>query len=220
MKRLASITVAVAVAAALALVGAINAFAGSPVLATATVNADRSISVAWNLSSNASGDVVTVSTSNATDSTGEMAWDPGTNLSYSDNLGAGQTSYTTTPLDMTITQPTTIYLQVWLVMPYWDGWNWSGCGQGNQGVLVDSDCDSQVLALTVQPICAQTVVTAGYYNTVTVTVGHYVKKLVKQAHFTKRNGRRIRVKATYRKVWVPPVTQQQWVPPVYSTTCH
>ena len=201
MKRLAPVTVAVAVAVAVALVGATSAFAGSPVLATATVNADRSISVAWNLSSNTSGDVVTISTSNATDSTGEMTWNPDTNLSYSDIPGAGQTSYTTKPLDMTITQPTTIYLQVWLVMPYWDGSNWEGCGQGNQGRLVNSDCDSQVVALTIQPICTQTLVTAG----------HYVKKLVKRAHFIKRNGRRIRVEAQYRKVSVPAV---------YSTTCH
>jgi hypothetical protein len=201
MKGLALATVGVAVAVALALVGATNALASSPVIATATVNADRSISVTWNLSSNTSGDVVTVSSSDATDSTGEMTWNPDTNLSYSDIPGAGQTSYTTKPLDMTITQPTTIYLQVWLVMPYWDGSNWYGCGQGSQGALVDSDCDSQVVALTVQPICTQTLVTAG----------HYVEKLVKRAHVIKRNGRRIRVKATYRKVWVPPV---------YSTSCH
>ncbi len=51
------------------------------------------------------------------------------------------------------------------------------------------------------PICQQVVVKAG----------HYVKKLVRRAHWEKRNGHRVWVKAKYAKVWVKPV---------YQTACH
>lgn len=203
----------IAAVAVFALANAGLANADSRISASAAVNSDRSVSVSWNVPASSWGGALTINTTSLTDVTGELPFDAVGDPTIDYNLlDTGMTSYRTLPLDMTITQPTTIYLQVQLIDPFGDG----SCAQGD----FYSDCDSAVIPLTVQPICTQTVVTAGYYKTVTVTPGHYVKKLVKKAHWVKRNGRRVRVKAKYRQVWVAPVTQQQWVPPVYSTTCH
>lgn len=178
------------------------------------------------------GGALIINSTSLADVTGELPADAvGDETIAYDLLNTGMTSYQTLPLDMTITEPTTIYLQVQLIDPFNDG----SCSQG----AFYADCDSAVIPLTVEPICTQTLITAGYYETVTVTAGyyktvtvtpaHYVKKLLKKAHYVTRNGRRVRVKAKYRRVrvppvtkkeWVAPVTQQQWVPPVYSTSCH
>ena len=71
---------------------------------------------------------------------------------------------------MTITQPTTVYAQVELIDPFGDG----SCSQGDFG----ADCDSQVIALTIQPICAQVLVKAAYTT----------KQLVKRGHWLRKNG--------------------------------
>ena len=89
------------------------------------------------------------------------------------------------------------------------------CSQGD----FYTDCDSQVIPLTIQPICTQTV----------VTQGHYTKKLVKRAHWLLRHGKRVKWSNRYHRpqyvkrhghVWVKAVYKQVWVPPVYSTQCH
>jgi hypothetical protein len=78
------------------------------------------------------------------------------------------------------------------------GW-WDGYGPGdytNYGVVY-----SQVVPFDAAPICQK----------VLVTPGHYVKKVVRKAHWVKRNGKRVWVKAVYKKVWVKPV---------YREDCH
>ncbi len=94
---------------------------------------------------------------------------------------------------MTITQPTTVYAQVQLIDPFGDG----SCTQGDFGV----DCDSQVIALTIQPICAQVETHAAYTT----------KKLVKRGHYVKRHGHRVWVKPKYKRVSHPAT---------YETQCH
>ena len=112
---------------------------------------------------------------------------------------------------MTITQPTTVYAQVQLIDPFNDG----SCTQGDFG----ADCDSQVIPLTIQPICTQTV----------VTPSHNTKELVKRAHWLLHSGHRVRWGKRYHRaqyvkrhgyVWVKATYKQVLVPPVYSTQCH
>ena len=199
--------------AVLTLVMASSALADSRISATATVNADRSVSVSWNVPEGANGGAFIVNTTSTTDFTGELPFDSvGDPTIEFDLLQSGWTNYKTLPLDMTITQPTTVYAQVQLIDPFGDG----SCTQGDFGV----DCDSQVIPLTIQPICAQVQNEAGYYKTVVVTPAHYTKKLVKRGHYVKRHGHRVWVKAKYVKVHHPAVTKQVWVPPVYETQCH
>lgn len=212
----------------LAAIMAGTAKADPRITATATINADRSVSVSWNVPASSWGGAFCVSASSLTDFTGELACQI-PDLSYN-LLQEGWTNYKTLPLDMNITQPTTIYAQVQLIDPFGDG----SCSQGDFG----ANCDSQVMALTVQPICTQVVTTPGYYKTVVVTAAYYSKKLVARAHYLKRNGHRVKwtrkyhrpkyskkhgwvwVNAVYRQVYHPEVDQQVWVPPVYATQCH
>jgi hypothetical protein len=99
---------------------------------------------------------------------------------------------------MTITQPTTVYVQVQLTDPYDDG----GCQQGD--FLVD--CDSQVVALTVNPICTRVQIREGYYTKALVRRGHWLKR---HGHFVRRHGHRVWVKPVYRRTYHPPVYQEQ-----------
>lgn len=99
---------------------------------------------------------------------------------------------------MTITQPTTVYAQVELIDPFGDG----SCSQGDFG----ADCDSQVIALTIQPICAQVLVKAAYTTKQLVKRGHWLRK---NGHFVKRHGHRVWVKPTYKRVNHPAVYQSQ-----------
>jgi hypothetical protein len=202
-----------AAVAAFALVMVSNALADARISATATVNSDRSISVNWNFPAASDGGAFIVNPTSTTDFTGELPFDSVGDETIDYNLiQSGWTNYKTLPLDMTITQPTEVYVQVQLIDPFGDG----SCTQGDFGV----DCDSQVIPLTIQPICTQVVVTAGYYKTVTVTPARYTKKLVKRGHYVRRHGHRVWVKAKYKRTFHPAVTKQVWVPPVYSTDCH
>ena len=216
MKKL----IAFAAVAAFALAMVSNALADPRISATATVNSDRSISVSWNVAAGSSGGAFIVNPTSTTDFTGELPFDSvGDDTIDYNLLQSGWTNYKTLPLDMTITQPTTVYVQVQLIDPFDDG----SCTQGDFG----TDCDSQVIPLTIQPICTQVVIQQGYYKTVVVTPAHYTKKLVKAGHWLRRNGHYVRknghrvwVKAKYKRIFTPAVTQQVWVPPVYSTECH
>lgn len=111
-----------------------------------------------------------------------------------------ETNYKTLPLDMSITQPTTVYVQVQLIDPFGD----NSCTQGDLG----DDCDSQVIPLTIQPICAQVLVKKGYYTKKLVRRGHWLRR---HGHYVLHHGHRVWVKAVYRRVYHPPV---------YQTHCH
>jgi len=217
MKRL----IGSAAVAAFALVMVSNALADPRISATATVNANRQVVFNWNEPTSTWGGAVIINTTSLTDATGELPFDAvgDPTIDFEDMTSAGLTTWTTLPLDMTITEPTTVYAQVQLIDPFGDG----SCSQGTFG----ADCDSAVIPLTIQPICTQVVVTEGYYKTVVVTPAHYTKKLVKPGHWLRRNGhyvrrhgRRVWVKAKYARVFHPAVTKNVWVPPVYSTQCH
>jgi hypothetical protein len=216
--------------AAFALVAASNALADPRISATATVNSDRMVTFNWNVPAGSYGGAVIVNPTATTDSTGALPYAFGTTIDFH-TVGAGTTTYFSgVPLDMTITQPTTVYVQVQLIDPFGDG----SCTQGD----FQTDCDSQVIPLTIQPICTQVLVTAGYYKTVVVTQAYYTKKLAKRAHWLLRNRHKVKwgtryhrpkyikrrgyvwVKARYTRVFHPQVTQQVWVPPVYDTQCH
>lgn len=178
---------------------AASASAGSPVhIVSATVNPDRSVSVTWNVPSGEWEGVFIINPTSTADFTGEMPFG-GDTIEY-DLLGTGWTNYKTLPLDLTIQRPTTIYAQVQLTDPYGNG----GCEQGD--LLVD--CDSQVVALTVNPICSKVLVKAGYYSKKLIRRGHWLRR---NGHYVRRNGHRVWVKARYRRVWHPPV---------YKTQCY
>lgn len=213
-----------------ALVMASSALADPRISATATVNSSRMVTYTWNVPAGSFGGAVIINPTPTTDSTGALPFSVATTIDYH-TVGAGTTTYYSgLPLDMNITVPTTVYAQVQLIDPFGDG----SCTQGD----FQSDCDSQIIPLTIQPICTQVVVTAGYYNTVVVTPAHYTKKLVKRAHWLLRKGKRVKwskryhrpqyvkrhghvwVKARYKRIFHPEVDQQVWVPPVYSTQCH
>ena len=88
------------------------------VSATATVNSDRSVSVSWNVPAGSNGGALIINTTSLTDVTGELPFDAVGDPTIDYNLlNTGMTSYKTLPLDMTITQPTTVYLQVQLDRP-------------------------------------------------------------------------------------------------------
>lgn len=220
----------VAAAAAAALATAATAAADPRISATATVDANRMVTFTWNVPMGSWGGAVIVNPTATTDSTGELPFSAGTTIEFN-TVGAGATTYYSgLPLDMTITQPTTVYAQVELIDPFGDG----SCTQGS----FQTDCDSAVIPITIQPICTQVLVTAGYYKTEVVSQAYYTKKLATPAHWLKHNGQRVKwskryqrpayirrnghvwVKATYKRVYHPEVTQQVWVPPVYSTQCH
>lgn len=177
-----------------------SASAASPVqIVSATVNADRSVSIGWNIPGGYYGGDLIINPTSATDSTGEMPFGD-TTIDYR-LFGPGRTHYKTLPLNMTVQQPVTVYVQVQLIDPYDTG---RGCQQG--AYLVD--CDSQVVALTVAPICGKVLVKAGYYSKRMVRRGHWLRR---DGHFVRRHGRRVWVKAVYRRVYHPPV---------YQTRCH
>jgi hypothetical protein len=183
-----------------------------PISATATVNSDRSVSVSWNVPAGESQGVFVINTTSLKDATGELPFDAvGDPTIEDDLLNTGWTSYKTLPLDMTITQPTTVYAQVQLDDPYGDG----SCSQGD----LFTNCDSQVIPLTIQPICTKTV----------VTPGHYAKKLAKRAHWLLHHGKRVKWSKRYQRpqyvkrhgyVWVKATYRRVWVPPVYTNDCH
>jgi hypothetical protein len=212
MRALMKLSAAAIPVAALGLVVVSSALADPRISATATANPDRSISVNWNIPASTYGGAFIVNTTSTTDFTGELPFDyVGDPTIDFDLIQSGWTTYKTLPLNMTITQPTTVYAQVQLIDPFNDG----SCTQGDFG----ADCDSQVIPLTIQPICSQTV----------VTPGHYTKKLLKRAHWLRRHGKRVKWSKRYHRpqyakrhgyVWVKATYKQVWVTPVYETQCH
>lgn len=180
--------------------------------ATATVNSDRSVSVSWNVPAGSNGGAFIINTTSLTDATGELPFNASGDPTIDYNLlNTGMTSYKTLPLNMTITQPTTVYAQVQLTDPFED----ASCSQGD----FFTDCDSQVIPLTIQPIC----------TTVVVTPAHYTKKLVRRAHYLKRNGHRVKWTKRYHRpkyskkhgwVWVNAVYMRIYHPAVTQQNCH
>lgn len=180
--------------------------------AHATVNSDRSVSVSWNVPAGQFEGEFIIDTTSLQDATGELPFDAvGDPTIEFDLLDSGWTTYRTLPLDMTITKPTTVYAQVQLDDPFGD----SSCSQGD----VFTDCDSQVIPLTIQPICTKTL----------KTPGHYAKRLVKRAHWLLHHGKRVKWSRRYRRpqyakrhghVWVKARYKKVWVPPVYETDCQ
>jgi len=183
VRRFLLLLAAVLVAAAWASTAMAN---GGVQVTSATVNSDRSVSISWNTPVAIFGGSVVVNSTPTTDSTGELPY--GADTIYTEVLNAGWTSATTVPLHMTITRPTTIYVQVTLNSVL--GVGNSTCDQGLNLV----NCDSQVVALTVQPICAQVKTAAGYHK----------KVLVRRGQWLRLNGHRVWVKAKYKQVSVPP----------------
>src|SRR6202007_1520068 len=107
-----------------------NALADPRISATATVNSDRAISVSWNVPANSFGGAFIVNPLSTTDFTGELPFNSvGDDTIEFDLIQSGWTNYKTLPLDMTITQPTTVYAQVQLIAPFNDG----SCTQGDFG---------------------------------------------------------------------------------------
>src|SRR6266566_1394514 len=107
-----------AVALIAALVGANSALADPRISATAVVNSDRSVSVSWNVPAGPYGGAFIINPLATTDFTGELPFDSvGDQTIEYDLLQTGWTNYKTLPLDMTITQPTTVYAQVQLIDP-------------------------------------------------------------------------------------------------------
>jgi|GEM_PF-6815863 hypothetical protein len=166
---------------------------GGVQITSATVNSDRSLSISWNTPVAIYGGSVEVNSTPTTDNTAGLPY--GADTIDNEALRAGLTSYTTLRLRMTITSPTTIYVQVQLNTLL--GVGNSTCDQGLNLV----DCDSQVVALTVQPICSQVKTAAGYYKKVLVRQGHWLRL---NGHYVTRHGHRVWVKAKYKQVWVPP----------------
>ena len=216
-RRLVLIVLALASVAAFA---APSALADPRISASATVNADRSVSVNWNVPAGSFGGSLIINPLPTTDFTGELPFDSvGDDTVDFDLLQAGWTNYKTLPLDMTITQPTTIYAQVQLTDPFDNG----SCSQGDFG----ADCDSQVIPLTVQPICSQVLVTPATTKQVLVKAAYTTKKLVKNGHwlkshghFVERHGHRVWVEAVYRKTHHPATYETVTVPAVYQSQCH
>ena len=201
MRTLVKRSGAVFAVAALALVVVSSALADPRISATATVNSDRSISVNWNVPAGSYGGAFIVNTTSTTDFTGELPFDSvGDPTIEYDLIQSGWTNYKTLPLDLTITQPTTVYAQVQLIDPFNDG----SCTQGDFG----DDCDSQVIPMTIQPICTQVLVKPAYYTKKLVRRGHWLRR---NGHYVRRHGHRVWVKAVYRKVFHPAV---------YQTQCH
>jgi hypothetical protein len=194
-----------------ALVGTGSALADPRISATATVDTNRMVTWNWNVPAGSFGGAVIINPTPQTDSTGALPFIAGTTTDFH-TVGAGTTTYFSgAPLDMTITQPTTVYAQVQLIDPFGDG----SCTQGD----FQTDCDSVVIPLTIQPICSQVLVTQGYYTTSLVSRGHYLK----------HNGHRVKWSSRYRRpkyakrngwVWVKAVYTRVWHPPVYQTQCH
>ena len=189
------------VVSAVALVVTANALADARITATATANTDRSVSVSWNVPAGSFGGDLITNTTSLTDVTGAFPFNAVGDPTIDFNLlNTGMTSYKTLPLNMTITQPTTVYLQVQLIDPFGDG----SCSQGDFYV----ECDSPVVPLTIQPICTQVLVRAGYYTKKLVKRGHWLRS---HGHYVLRHGDRVWIKAKYKKIWHPPV---------YETQCH
>lgn len=190
------------IAAALTLAAKTPA-ATSPVqITSATVYANRTISVSWDIPVGQWGGALMINPTAATDATGEMPFEAGTTIDY-ELLNTGSTHYTSKlPLKMTVQQPVTVYVQVQLIDPWYNGTG--GCQQGNYL----ADCDSQVVALPIDPICREVLVKAGYYSKVLVRRGHWLRRHGRYVH---QHGQGVWVKARYRRIWHPPV---------YETRCH
>lgn len=194
-----------------ALVFASSALADPRISATATLDTNRMVTWNWNVPASSWGGSVIINPTPQTDSTGALPFSGGTTIDFH-TVGAGTTTYFSgVPLDMTITQPTTIYAQVQLIDPFGDG----SCTQGD----FQAECDSAVMPLTIQPICTTTVVTAAYYS----------KKLVTRAHYLRRNGHYVKWTTRYHKpeyskkhglVWVNAVFKQIYHPAVTQQNCH
>lgn len=192
---------AIPVAAAFILASTASAATSPVLIVSATVHADRRVSVSWNMPVGSWGGVLVINPTSTTDSTGEMPFVLGATIDY-DLLAKGSTTYTTRlPLKMSVQQPVTVYAQVQLIDPYDNGTG--GCHQGVQYVV---DCDSQVIALTITPICGPVLKRAGYYSERLVRRGHWLKR---HGHCVRRHGHRVWVKAAYRRLYHPPVHQTQ-----------
>jgi hypothetical protein len=196
---------AIAVAVEAAFLRAVGASAASsPVqVISATVEADRRVSISWNIPVGSWGGVLVVNPTSTTDSTGEMPFALGVTIDY-DLLATGRTHYRTRlPLKMNIQRPVTVYAQVQLIDPYDNGTG--GC---QQGVAYLVDCDSQVVGLTINPICTPVLIKGGDYSRKLVRRGHWLRR---NGRYVQRHGHRVRVRAVYRRVYHPPV---------YQTECH
>lgn len=178
--------------------------ATSPVLIiSATVNADRTVSVSWNVPAGSWGGVFVVNPTSTTDSTGEMPFVLGATIVY-DRLATGWTNYKTRlPLKMNIQHPVTVYAQIQLIDPYDNGTG--GCQQGVEYLV---DCDSQVVALTIDPICSPVLIKAGHYSRKLIRRGHWLRR---DGHYVRRHGHRVWRKQLYRRVYHRPT---------YQTQCH
>lgn len=193
-----------------ALACASPALADPRISATATVDANRMVTWTWNVPAGSYGGSVIINPTAQTDSTGALPFS-GTTIDFH-TVGAGTTTYYSgVPLDMTITAPTIVYAQVQLIDPFGDG----SCTQGD----FQTDCDSQVIPLTIQPICTTTIVTPAYYS----------KKLVKRAHYLRRNGHYVKWTKRYHRpkyakkhgrVWVNAVYKRVYHPAVTQQSCH
>lgn len=194
--------------------------ANPPQITSAWVNADRTVSVNWDIPTLYSGAVI-INPTPATDLTGAMPFKVGTTLDY-EMLPGDLTNYKTMiPLQMIITQPTTIYVQMQF-NPY-DPFYGTTCQVGDH----PPSCVSQVVALTVNPICSPGIVAPGHYSTDLVKAAYYTKQLVHRSHWLRRHGHYVLrhghsvwVKAVYRRISHPPVYQQVWHPPVPGTHCQ
>jgi hypothetical protein len=186
---------------AIAAVAAPSALADSRISATAVANSDRSVSVTWNVPAGEFRGAFVINTTSLADATGELPFNAVGDPTIDYNLlDTGWTTYKTLPLDMTITQPTTVYAQVQLIDPFGD----HTCGQGD----VLDDCDSQVIPLTIEPICAKVLQTPAYTTTKLVKAGHWLRR---NGHYVKKHGHRVWVKPKYVRV-----THQA----VYQNQCH
>jgi len=202
---------AVAVALTLGLAFASGAKADPRISATATVDANRMVTYTWNVPAGSFGGAVIINPTPQTDSTGALPFSIGTTIDFH-TVGSGTTTYFSgLPLDLTITTPTTVYAQVQLIDPFGDG----SCTQGD----FQTDCDSVVIPLTIQPICTTVVVTPAYYS----------KKLVTRAHYLRRNGHYVKWTPRYHKpkyakrngrVWLNAVYTQIYHPAVTQQSCH
>jgi hypothetical protein len=198
-------------ALAAALVYASSALADPRISATATVDANRMVTYTWNVPAGSFGGAVIINPTPTTDSTGALPFSVGATIDFH-TVGAGTTTYYSgLPLVMTITQPTTVYAQVQLIDPFGDG----SCTQGD----FQTECDSVVIPLTIQPICTTTVVTPAYYS----------KQLAKRAHYLRRNGHYVKWSSRYRTpkylkrhglVWVKAVYRQVYHPAVTQQSCY
>jgi hypothetical protein len=202
---------AIVVALTLGLAFASVAKADPRISATATVDANRMVTFIWNVPAGSYGGSVIINPTVQTDSTGALPFSLGPTIDFH-TVGAGTTTYFSgVPLDLTITTPTTVYAQVQLIDPFGDG----TCTQGD----FQTECDSAVIPLTIEPICTTVIVTPAYYS----------KKLVKRAHYLRRSGHYVKWSSRYQNpkyakrhglVWVKAVYTRIYHPDVTQQSCH